>query len=248
MRRSAGLPNITDGIAAKKGITAGDKQAGRIRIYSYSANEKADFCACNIRIIEGTYLFDLHTPGLVINEIQMSYPGRVNVENMVAAASLALLAGADPLEVKRAVSTYRGVQRRFDIRFKNSKFTYIDDYAHHPAEIEATLNSVKELYAGKKVLGVFQPHYSHVPDFIDGFAKSLDLLDEVILLIFILRESPGRSNIGDYHSKQKHKRESLQRQSYCLLSRSEFDASEHGAGNIDAMAELIVDLLTQMSR
>lgn len=248
--------NITDGgvLLRKKGITAGDKQAGRIRIYSYSANEKADFCACNIRIIEGTYLFDLHTPGLVINEIQMSYPGRVNVENMVAAASLALLAGADPLEVKRAVSTYRGVQRRFDIRFKNSKFTYIDDYAHHPAEIEATLHSVKELYAGKKVLGVFQPHlFTRTRDFADGFAKSLDLLDEVILLdIYPARELPIEGVTSEIIiQKMRNTNVKVCSKSELLSSISgrEFDVLvSMGAGNIDAMAEPIVDLLTQMSR
>jgi UDP-N-acetylmuramate--alanine ligase len=233
----------------KKGIEVGEKQKGRIRVFSYSANEEADFYARRIRISNGAYLFDLVLPGMVITDIKLSYPGRVNVENMVAAASLAILAGADPMLVKKAVDQYKGVQRRFDIRFKNEKYTYIDDYAHHPTEIWATVSSVKELYAGKKVLGIFQPHlYTRTRDFAEGFGRSLDLLDEVILLdIYPARELPIPGITAEtIIQKMVNPNKAICRMDdlLAIIDKKEFDILiTMGAGNIDKMAEPLVELL-----
>jgi UDP-N-acetylmuramate--alanine ligase len=246
---------ITDGgvLLCKKGVEIGASQAGRIRLLTYSITDEADFFARRIRIDNGAYLFDLVAPGLVISDIRLSYPGRVNVENMVAAASLALLAGADPLLVKKAINEYKGVQRRFDIRFRNEKFIYIDDYAHHPAEIQATVSSVKELYLAKKVLGIFQPHlFSRTQDFADGFAKSLDLLDDVILLdIYPARELPIPGVTSDLilqkmknPNKMVCKVEALKK----VILEKEFDVIiTMGAGNIDKLIGPLIDVLNEKS-
>jgi UDP-N-acetylmuramate--alanine ligase len=158
----------------------------------YSIDEKADYYIEDLRIENGCYIFDFITPYMVIHDVRMNYPGRVNLENMVGAAAAAIIAGADPMEVCSAVATFKGVARRFDVRVKNEDVVYIDDYAHHPGELKATIESVQELYPGQKVLGVFQPHlYSRTKDFAGGFAESLDLLDEAIVLdIYPAREEP----------------------------------------------------------
>jgi len=247
---------IIDGgiLLRKKGLSIGNKQNGRIRILTYSAIEEADFYALRIRIENGAYLFDLVTPGMVIVDIRLNYPGRVNVENMVAAASLALLSGADPLMVKKAVAEYRGVERRFDIRFQNENVIYIDDYAHHPAEIMATVNSVKELYQGKKVLGIFQPHlFTRTRDFAESFAKSLDALDEVIILdIYPARELPIPGVTSDLiFQKMENCNKTI-----CSINKIEevlkdkkFDILiTMGAGNIDKLAKPFIRLLLEREK
>ncbi len=163
-----------------------------IRYYSYSVSEDADFQAFNLRVENGSYVYDLKTPDRVIENVALSYPGLMNVENSIAASGLALLSGVSSEEIKLALAQYRGVERRFDIRYKSDKVIYIDDYAHHPRELEATIRSVRHLWPGKKVTGIFQPHlYTRTRDFADGFAESLDLLDEALVLeIYPAREEP----------------------------------------------------------
>ncbi|PKQ60774.1 UDP-N-acetylmuramate--L-alanine ligase [Labilibaculum filiforme] len=160
--------------------------------YTYSLNEKADFYAENIHLVEGFYQFNLVHPGGVIKDILFSYPGKINVENAIAAASMALLCGVNADELKKALSTFKGVRRRFDYQIRTEKIVFIDDYAHHPKELWESISSVRELYPNKKITGIFQPHlYSRTRDFADGFASSLNLLDEVILLdIYPARELP----------------------------------------------------------
>jgi UDP-N-acetylmuramate--alanine ligase len=176
---------------------------------------------------------------MIIHDVRMNYPGRVNLENMVGAAAAAIIAGADPMDVCSAVATFKGVARRFDVRVKNDKVVYIDDYAHHPGELKATIESVQELYPGKKVLGVFQPHlYSRTKDFAAGFAESLDLLDEVIVLdIYPAREEP----IAGVSAEMIVDKMNTNRKSVASLSNivdvlkdKEFDVLlTMGAGNID---------------
>ena len=186
---------------------------------------------------------------MIISNVLMEYPGRVNVENVLAAASVALLLGADPLKVKRAVGLYRGVQRRFDIRFKNDQYVYIDDYAHHPGEINATVQSVKELYHGKKVLGIFQPHlFSRTSDFSAGFAESLDQLDEVILLdIYPAREEPlpgVTSGIILERMKNPAKSVCSIDEVIKIIEQKEFDVLlTMGAGNIDKLVTPVCEML-----
>jgi UDP-N-acetylmuramate--alanine ligase len=205
----------------------------------YSIDEKADYYIENLKIENGCYIYDFITPYMIIHDVRMNYPGRVNLENMVGAAAAAIIAGADPMDVCSAVATFKGVARRFDVRVKNDKVVYIDDYAHHPGELKATIESVQELYPGKKVLGVFQPHlYSRTKDFAGGFAESLDLLDEVIVLdIYPAREEP----IAGVSAEMIVDKMNTNRKSVASLSNivdvlkdKEFDVLlTMGAGNID---------------
>ncbi|MEQ9263211.1 MAG: UDP-N-acetylmuramate--L-alanine ligase [Owenweeksia sp.] len=158
----------------------------------YGFSESADFRATNIRIEEHTYRFDLKTPGGTIENIKSGLPGRHNVENAAGAAALALEYGLSPEEVKEGIETFKGVKRRFEYHIKTQNLVYIDDYAHHPTEINALINSVRELYPQHNISGIFQPHlYSRTRDFADGFAESLNKLDELILMdIYPAREKP----------------------------------------------------------
>ena len=176
----------------KKGLAFGDDASAQYKMFSYSITEDADYCAQNIELKDGFYQFDLKTPEITIEKLVLNYPGLVYVENSVAAAAMALMAGAASDEIRRALASYSGVKRRFDIHLKNENFVLIDDYAHHPAELKATIQSVKAFYPGKTLTGVFQPHlYSRTADFYKDFAKSLDLLDEIVLLdIYPARELP----------------------------------------------------------
>lgn len=162
-----------------------------VKQYSYSTTE-GDFHADNIRVGNGTLLFDLVYPEGQIKNIELGVPVLINVENAIAAAAAAWLSGATPLEIKAALLGYMGAKRRFDVRFKSEKVVLIDDYAHHPDELRASILSIKQLYNDKKITGIFQPHlFSRTRDFVDEFALSLSLLDELILLdIYPAREDP----------------------------------------------------------
>lgn len=160
---------------------------------TYSLTDvNADYYASNVRVIEGAYYFDFHTPDNVYHDMKMLYPGRHNIENAVASLSMALSLGVNECEFRESLATFKGMKRRFDLRIKTDKTIYYDDYAHHPQEIEATVTSLRELYPNKRICGVFQPHlYSRTRDFADEFAKSLELLDDVVLLpIYPAREKP----------------------------------------------------------
>lgn len=160
---------------------------------TYSLTDvNADCYASNIRVSEGAYYFDFHTPDKVYHDMKMTYPGRHNIENAVASLSMALSLGVNECEFREGLATFKGMKRRFDLRIKTDKTIYYDDYAHHPQEIEATIKSLKELYPDKRICGVFQPHlYSRTRDFAGEFAQSLELLDDIILLpIYPAREEP----------------------------------------------------------
>ena len=152
----------------------------------------ADYYAYDKKVENGAHKFNIHTPHGDILNISFGLPGSHNVENAIAATAAALLHGISMDKIKAALESFKGVKRRFDFQIRNSKLVFIDDYAHHPEELSACINSVKELFPGKKVTGIFQPHlYSRTRDFADGFAKSLSLLDELILLdIYPARELP----------------------------------------------------------
>ena len=217
----------------------------------YSIDEKADYYIDNLTIENGSYIFDFITPYMIVHDVRMNYPGRVNLENMVGAAAAAIMAGADPMEVCRAVSTFEGVARRFDVRVKCSDVVYIDDYAHHPGELKATIDSVQELYPGKKLLGVFQPHlYSRTSDFADGFAKSLDLLDEAIVLdIYPAREEPVEGvNAEMIIDKMtlKEKSTAALENIVGILKNKQFDVLlTMGAGNIDRVVGEVEKMLNE---
>jgi UDP-N-acetylmuramate--alanine ligase len=161
-------------------------------VHTYDLHGKADFHPVNIRLIDRQYHFDLRGPGVEIRDITLIHPGLVNVENAVAACTMALLLGLEPERIKHAMEDFSGIQRRFEYHVKSDRMVFIDDYAHHPKEIEATLVSLRALYPDKKLTGIFQPHlYTRTRDLAPEFAESLGLLDELILLdIYPARELP----------------------------------------------------------
>jgi UDP-N-acetylmuramate--alanine ligase len=186
-------------------------------------------------------MFDLVIQDNKISNVRMGLPGRHNVENAVAAAAASKQVGVDDESLRSALSSFKGVKRRFDFRIRDPKVIFIDDYGHHPAELKACISSVKELFPGKKVTGVFQPHlFSRTRDFADDFARSLELLDEVVLLdIYPAREKPipGISSemlLGKINSKNKFlysKQELVEK-----LMQHNFDVLvTMGAGDIDLL-------------
>lgn len=177
-------------LVIKKGLDAGTPE--NVDIFTYSLSEPADFFTENIRAHDGLYHFDLISPFGKLPDLKLGFPGLLNVENSVAAIAMALIAGVKKEEVYAALNTFKGVQRRFDFHIRHKDFLFIDDYGHHPEELRYTIQSVKDLYPGKKLTGIFQPHlYSRTNDFADEFAQSLNLLDQVIVLdIYPAREMP----------------------------------------------------------
>lgn len=175
----------------KKDIPVIPQCHSSVKQYSYSLTE-GDFHADNVRIGNGTLLFDFIYPEGKIKNIELGVPILINVENAVVASAAAWLSGARAHEIKSALLGYMGAKRRFDVRYKSDKVVLIDDYAHHPDELAASIYSIKKLYDNKKITGIFQPHlYSRTRDFANEFAKSLSLLDELILLdIYPAREEP----------------------------------------------------------
>ncbi len=175
----------------RKGAPVTPRVAENVRVWSYSETE-GNYHAENIRVGNGQIVFDFVSPEGVIKEIELGVPVRINVENGVAAMAAAQLSGATPDELRAAMRSFKGPERRFDFRIKSDQIVFIDDYAHHPNELSAAIRSIRALYPEKKVTAVFQPHlYSRTRDFADEFAESLSLLEEVILLdIYPAREEP----------------------------------------------------------
>ena len=250
----------------------------RLFTYS-TTDESADFYATNIRIGNGEIFFDFVAPGdcipdsqsgsavrertgipdeqsggvvresILIPDVQLGVPVRTNMENGVAAMALALLNGVTPTEIRAAMKTFAGAQRRFDFQVKTDRLVYIDDYAHHPQELISCIQSVKELYKGRRVTGVFQPHlYTRTRDFADEFAAALSLLDRLILLdIYPAREEPIPGvtsemilNKVTIRDKQLCKKENL-------VARLEKEAIDvlvtFGAGDIDRLVEPVRTML-----
>ena len=221
------------------------------KIYTYSLNKEADFTTVNLQLNTegGFYQFDIKTPGGIIEGCKMNYPGLLNVENAVGAASLAFLAGATPDEIKNGLEDYQGVIRRFDVQFKNDKYIYIDDYAHHPEELKAFISSVRELYKGRKIAGIFQPHlYSRTRDFSAEFAESLDMLDTGILIpLYPAREEPikGISSEIIYNQMKNHNKHLVSKTEMLdILRKDDYDiVVTMGAGDIDGLAGDIIEIL-----
>ena len=182
---------VQDTLVVKKGLAlnAGSLQA---KVYTYAVGEKADFYADNVRVKDGEIWFDFYTPSGKVADIQLGVPVWVNIENGVAAMAVAWLMGATEEELREGMRSFLGVYRRFNIHMNTPQVAYVDDYAHHPMELKATIESVRRLYPERHVIGVFQPHlYSRTRDFAEGFAEVLSGLDEVALLpIYPAREEP----------------------------------------------------------
>ncbi len=159
---------------------------------TYGIEDDADYSAFNIKIEDGMYVFDVKTPNTTITNLQFNLPGRHNLSNALIALAMALEYGCVSKGLAKALASYRGVKRRFTYHIKTNDFVFIDDYAHHPEEINAVHSAVREMYPNKKVVAIFQPHlYSRTQDFADEFAKSLSQFDALLLLdIYPARELP----------------------------------------------------------
>ncbi len=154
--------------------------------------DDADYAAQRIRVKNGAYVFDLKHPQGLLQDLQLSLPGRHNLFNAVAALGMAIVYGAPQDKLAEALTSYTGVNRRFTYRIQDENIVLIDDYAHHPTEIAAVYQSVEEMYPDQKVLAIFQPHlFSRTKDFMSDFATQLSRFDEVALLdIYPAREEP----------------------------------------------------------
>lgn len=175
---------VTDTLIVAKGIP--------LKGLTYAVNENADYKAYNLKITNGTYFFDVKTPTSEIKNIAFNLPGKHNVMNALAALAMADVKGVSLEDIKERLKTFKGVQRRFTYKIKTADLVLIDDYAHHPTEINAVENSIREMYPKEDVLVVFQPHlFSRTKDFADDFATALSKFNEVVLLdIYPARELP----------------------------------------------------------
>jgi UDP-N-acetylmuramate--alanine ligase len=165
--------------------------AKKIETTSYGMS-RGQFFAGNITAESGFFAFDLISENNKVEKIQLGVPGFHNMENAIAASIVAMKLGIDEATIRKALASFRGVKRRFEYIIKHKNIVYIDDYAHHPTEIEAFLKSLKSIYAGKKITVIFQPHlFTRTRDFAEGFSKSLSLADELLLMdIYPAREEP----------------------------------------------------------
>ncbi len=223
-----------------------------VTVFTYSDSE-GDSHAENIRIGNGEITFDFVSPNSRITGIQLGVPVKVNIENAVAAIAAAVLSGVNPDEVRAAMKTFGGAKRRFDFQLKTPNLVFIDDYAHHPQELTASIRSIRQLYPDRKVTGVFQPHlYTRTRDFADDFAQSLSLLDDVILLdIYPAREEPipGITS-GVIFDRITSKEKVLLKKAELLdfLENKELDVLVTlGAGDIEHLLPAIKQLLEKKS-
>lgn len=237
----------------KKGIDIDlpPKTNSRLRVLEYAVHEEADFYATNIQKKGVAYQFDLCTPTDTITNICLQVPGLINLENAIAAAGIAWLAGATASEIKEHLKSFSGIKRRFEYIMNTPQCVYVDDYAHHPEELKAIIQSVKAIYPDRKITAAFQPHlYSRTQDFATGFAESLSLLDVVILLdIYPAREEPIpgiTSKIIFDKITQTNKMLIRKEELLDTINKNELDVFlTLGAGNIDQYVEPIRQILTK---
>ncbi|MBK6937833.1 MAG: UDP-N-acetylmuramate--L-alanine ligase [Chitinophagaceae bacterium] len=247
------------GLLLKKfGLKRG-KELKADNVLSYSLqNESADIYAANIRLAGGGYEFDVMLKDKLLTDVKLNMGGMHNVENAVAAIAVADSLGIEAESIKTAVESFKGVKRRFEYIIKNDGIVFVDDYAHHPAELKALITGVKTLFRQKKCTVIFQPHlYTRTRDLAHGFAEVLDIADDVILLpIYPARELPieGVSSemiiekMNNEGSRVISKVELLKwiRDSYAVNADKEFGEVlvTAGAGDIEMLVEPIKDILT----
>ena len=252
----AGL--VEHALVVKSGLSL-KVESLKARVYTYAVGEHADFYADNIRVEDGQIIFDFHTPNTPypISNIHLGVPVWVNIENSVAAMAVAWLVGATEEELRQGVSSFAGVYRRFNIHLNTPQVAYIDDYAHHPQELAATIESVRRLYPDRYVIGVFQPHlFSRTRDFADAFAEVLNQLDEVALLpIYPAREEPIAGVTSEWLMDKMTVKRALvlptilpkyirERAKNCLSQGKNIVVMTMGAGDIDRQVSEITQKLT----
>lgn len=216
----------------------------------YSLNLNTEYCASNIEVKDAQFHYDIQSPVEAINGVTLGVPGLHNVENAIAAVAVAQQLGVKADIIREALRSFKGVKRRFDYRVRNTDRVYVDDYAHHPEELKATIGSLRKLYPGKKITGIFQPHlFSRTRDFADGFAESLDMLDDCVLLeIYPAREKPidGVNSallISKMKISQKQVLSKEQAIEYVREQKPEVLVTM-GAGDIDTLAGPLEKLLS----
>ena len=241
---------VSEALILKYGlpVTRDDTPA---RIYTYHFDEPhADFHGSNLRLdATGHYTYDLVYPGGVLTDIRVGALGWVNVENSIAAAAICLCYGMDAQKVRRAIGTFEGAQRRLDVHLNTQGLTYVDDYAHHPAELQSAISSIRQVFPGRRITGIFQPHlYTRTQDFAPEFARALSGLDKLVLLdIYPAREEPIEGVTSEIIFRDVTAPEKV------LLTRDELMPWLEnepvdvlvtlGAGNIDRFIEPITELL-----
>jgi len=233
----------------RKGINIQPRLQKSVKLYTYSMDEGGDFCAENIITVKGEIHFDFVTPTDRINDVRLGVPARINVENSVAAMALAWLNGVSAEELRAGISSFSGIYRRFNLVYKSDKVVFMDDYAHHPSELNASISSIRDLYPGRKITGIFQPHlYTRTRDFAADFAHALSKLDELILLdIYPARELPIEGVTSELifrDVKLKNKTLCSNENLLPLLKEKELDVLvTFGAGDIDKMVPKIKEQL-----
>jgi UDP-N-acetylmuramate--alanine ligase len=183
---------VSGSVIIKKGLPiSSDDTKARILTY-HPEDREADFHGENVRVEAGHFIYDLIYPGGRLEGVRVGTPGRVNMENSIAAAAIALLYGIEPGAVRHAIGTFEGVKRRLEVHLNTPTKAYIDDYAHHPEELAKAIASIRDIFPGRKLTAVFQPHlYTRTRDFAEGFAAALSAVDSLILLdIYPARELP----------------------------------------------------------
>ena len=215
----------------------------------YTTETWADFSIKDVGIEDGRHRFTILGEGRMYPDILLQVPGRHNIENALAAAAVCSYCNVSPREVVTGLNSWQGVKRRFDIRLQEPGKVYIDDYAHHPGELDVFIRAVRELYPGKKITGIFQPHlYSRTRDFAEGFAASLDMLDETFLLdIYPAREKPIPGISSEIILKKMKNRRKKQVSREELLKKLDKKRPEVlltiGAGDIDLLTVPIENMM-----
>ena len=239
-------------LIAKKGIPVGPADT-KAKVYTYHYTDtSADFYPINARPDDcGCFQYDLHTPSGVVPGFKVGAPGWVNCENSVAAAAVALCYGIDPEAVKAAIACFEGVKRRLEVHVNTPKLSYVDDYAHHPAELSSAITSLRNIFPGRKITAIFQPHlFTRTRDFAAEFAASLSLVDKLILLdIYPAREEPIPGVTSEIIFKDVTAPEKVllkKEQLMDYLSEEPLDVLvTFGAGNVDRFIEPITEMLNK---
>ena len=242
---------VQEALVVKSGLSL-KTESLKARVYTYSVEEQADFYADNVRVKDGEIWFDFYTPTGKVTDIQLGVPVWVNIENGVAAMAVAWLMGATEEELREGMRGFTGVYRRFNIHVNTPQVAYVDDYAHHPMELKATIESVRRLYPERYVIGVFQPHlYSRTRDFAEGFAEVLGGLDEVALLpIYPAREEPIAGVTSEWLIEKINAKRALvfpgvlaqylrERMKSCVAQGKDCVVITMGAGDIDRQVDEI---------
>ena len=235
---------ITGALVMKKGIELEPKLQPGVKLYTYGFEN-----AANIRVANGQITFDYVSPLATIRDIALGVPVWVNIENAIAAITVALLTGVSEDRIKTQMASFKGVWRRFNIHVNTPEVAYIDDYAHHPQEIATAIDSIRKLYPERKLIGVFQPHlYTRTRDFAEGFRRVLGTLDECVLLpIYPARELPIPGVTSEMLGGQVVQKSDLVKE----LQRRVAESKEPvvvltvGAGDIDRLVPQVAQALSE---